>query len=119
MTIESALKGLRLQKTGAYPFTHELNQLFNAAKPAGLDFDKRRFDGWPRQKEMSDLRYAQGTRRDVASAFEAYRLTLALAAAAVSAMTRMKLGQARFKLQKPPWMRDEDANTDLGEDETP
>lgn len=119
MTIESALKGLLLQKAGAYPFTHKLNELFDAAEPAGLGFDQRRFDGWPGQKEMSALRYAQGTRRDVASAFEAYRLTLALAAAAVNAMTRMKLGQAQFKLQKPPWMWDEDADTDLGEDETP
>ena len=119
MTIESALKALLLQKTGAYPPKHKLNVLFDAAVPAGLDFDQCGFERWPMQKEMSDLRYAQGTRRDVAGVFEAYRLTLALAAAAVNAMDRMGIGQAQFKLQQPPWMRDEDADSDLSEGETP
>ncbi len=110
MSIESALKGLILQKTGKHPFTHKLPELFDAAEPVGLTFDRARFAGWPEQREMSDLRYAQGSRRDITSVFTAYRLTLALVRVAADAMDRMRLGQARFKLQQPPWMRDDDAS---------
>jgi hypothetical protein len=107
MSVESALKGLTVQKTGTHPFSHKIPVLFDAAEPAGLSFNRSRFDNWPDQTEMSSLRYAQGTRRDVTSAATAYRLVLALAAAAVEAMDGLSVGKARFKIGQPPWLQDE------------
>lgn len=111
MALESALKALVLQKTGKHPFTHSLNDLLDAAEPAGLAFDRTRLTGWPTQNEMSNLRYAQGNRRDIAGVFAAYRLAIAVAGAAADATDRVRLGQAQFKLQQPPWARDDDVSS--------
>lgn len=106
MSLEGALKGLILQKAGAYPFSHRLPVLFDRAEALGCVLDREPFADWPDQDEVMGLRYGHGTRHDVAGAFEAYRRTIQLACAAVDRMERLHMGKGQFKLQQPPWMRD-------------
>jgi hypothetical protein len=105
MACESVFKALLLQKTGSFPETHDLFCLFDRAVVHGLSIDRKRLGSIPRWQEMANLRYAQGTRTNVAECYECYRTVLDIIAGVAEATHGIRVGAARFEIAIAPWLK--------------
>ena len=73
----------------------------------GLSLKRDLLKRIPRWEEMTDLRYALGSRNDIAECFSCYLTVLEVVLAAVKSMEGLRLGPAEFLIGQPPWMQDD------------
>lgn len=105
MACELSLKCLAQQRSGAFRETHDLFLLYDNM-PDGIPlFARTELSKLPNWEKMVDIRYGGGPPISVRNAFRSYQATLEIVKATTNSMKRMRLGKAKFELQKPPWMR--------------
>ena len=107
MACEHALKALSQQRFGAFKETHDLFHLYDIMTGGPPAFSRNQLSKLPNWERMAELRYGRGARVTVERTFRAYRAALKIVSGTVDGLKGMKIGQARFEIQRPPWLTDE------------
>ena len=105
MACEHSIKALSHQRSGTFKEIHDLYQLYDSVQGGSPSFERSLLSRIPCWKEMVDYRYGQGDEIDFARVFKVYQTCLAVVRGTVAGLSGYGLGQAKFLLATPPWLK--------------
>jgi hypothetical protein len=109
MACELALKCLAQDRAGAFAESHDLFVLYDRVASDAPPFPRSELKKMPNWRRMLDLRYGGGPPVLLRDALRTYGATLTIVEGALNGLEKAyRLGRAKFHLQRPPWIADED-----------